>query len=110
MDIGLIPLKDTEFNRAKSNLKMLEMGAFGLPVIVSDVEPYQELSKNGINCLVVGKREWYKSIRKLIDNHSLCTDLGLQLKEDVIKFRNEVFWRKVRMEVYENLISAKKYI
>lgn len=110
MDIGLIPLKDTNFNRSKSNLKMLEMGAFGLPVIVSDVEPYQELSEHGNNCLVAGKREWYKSMRKLIDNPELRKDLGSQLKEDVIEFRNEVFWREVRTQVYENLIRTKKYI
>ena len=110
MDIGLIPLKDTEFNRAKSNLKMLEMGAFALPVIVSDVEPYQELSKNKYNCLIAGKREWYKSMRKLIENPELRKDLGSQLKEDVIEFRNEVFWREVRTQVYQNLIKAKKYI
>jgi glycosyltransferase involved in cell wall biosynthesis len=110
MDVGLIPLKDTEFNRAKSNLKMLEMGAFGLPVIVSDVEPYRDFSKHGKNCLVVGKREWYKAIRKLIENPELRKDLGSQLKADVIEFRNEVFWREVRTQVYKNLIKAKKYI
>jgi len=103
----LIPLKDTEFNRAKSNLKMLEMGAFGLPVIVSDVEPYRDFSKHGKNCLVVGKREWYKAIRKLIENPELRKDLGNQLKQEVFESFNEESWRKVRTKLYENLISSK---
>lgn len=110
MDIGLIPLRDTEFNRAKSELKMLEMGAFGLPVIVSDVESYQWLSKHGKNCLVAGKKDWYKSMRRLIENPELRKDLGSQLREDVIEYYNEATWRKHRIEYYESIISSKKYI
>jgi len=107
MDIGLIPLRDNEFNRAKSELKMLEMGAFGLGVIVSDVESYQWMSKHGKNCLVAGKKDWYKAMRRLIENSELRKDLGSQLKEDVIQNSNEALWRKYRMEYYESVISKK---
>jgi glycosyltransferase involved in cell wall biosynthesis len=107
MDIGLIPLRYNEFNRAKSELKMLEMGAFGLGVIVSDVESYQWMSKHGKNCLVAGKKDWYKAMRRLIENPELRKDLGSQLKEDVIKNSNEALWRKYRMEYYESIISNK---
>jgi glycosyltransferase involved in cell wall biosynthesis len=107
MDIGLIPLRYNEFNRAKSELKMLEMGAFGLGVIVSDVESYQWMSKHGKNCLVAGKKDWYKAMRRLIENPELRKDLGSQLKEDVMKNSNEALWRKYRMEYYESIISSK---
>jgi len=107
MDIGLIPLRYNEFNRAKSELKMLEMGAFGLGVIVSDVESYQWMSKHGKNCLVAGKKDWYKSMRRLIENPELRKDLGSQLKEDVMQNSNEALWRKYRMEYYESIISSK---
>jgi glycosyltransferase involved in cell wall biosynthesis len=107
MDIGLIPLRYNEFNRAKSELKMLEMGAFGLGVIVSDVESYQWMSKHGKNCLVAGKKDWYKAMRRLIENPELRKDLGSQLKEDVIKNSNEALWRKYRIEYYESIISSK---
>jgi glycosyltransferase involved in cell wall biosynthesis len=107
MDIGLIPLRYNEFNRAKSELKMLEMGAFGLGVIVSDVESYQWMSKHGKNCLVAGKKDWYKSMRRLIENPDLRKDLGSQLKEDVMQNSNEALWRKYRMEYYDSVISKK---
>jgi glycosyltransferase involved in cell wall biosynthesis len=107
MDIGLIPLRYNEFNRAKSELKMLEMGAFGLGVIVSDVESYQWMSKHGKNCLVAVKKDWYKSMRRLIENPELRKDLGSQLKEDVMQNSNEALWRKHRIEYYESIISNK---
>ncbi|KKP51214.1 MAG: hypothetical protein UR84_C0022G0001 [candidate division WS6 bacterium GW2011_GWD1_35_594] len=40
LDIGLAPLRDTEFNRCKSNLKWIEMSSLGIPVVASAVEPF----------------------------------------------------------------------
>lgn len=40
-DIGLSPLRDTEFNRSKSDIKCLDYLAAGIVPMVSDVTPYQ---------------------------------------------------------------------
>lgn len=37
---AIAPLRDTKFNRCKSNLKILEAGAKGIPIITSRVSPY----------------------------------------------------------------------
>jgi glycosyltransferase involved in cell wall biosynthesis len=42
LDLALAPLGDTPSNRGKSHLRLLEYGACGVPVICSDLEPYQE--------------------------------------------------------------------
>ncbi len=39
MDIGLIPLSNNEFNRCKSDLKLVEMGAFGFSNITLPFQP-----------------------------------------------------------------------
>ncbi|MEZ5471284.1 MAG: glycosyltransferase [Marinicella sp.] len=41
LDVAVAPLVDNRFNRAKSNLKLLEFGILGVPVIASDLTPYQ---------------------------------------------------------------------
>ncbi len=41
LDLALVPLVDNAFNRCKSALKLMEFGALGVPVIASDVRPYQ---------------------------------------------------------------------
>ena len=41
LDVAVAPLVDHPFNRAKSNLKALEYGAVGLPVVASDLPPYR---------------------------------------------------------------------
>lgn len=42
-DIAICPLTDHVFNLSKSNLKVLEMSAFGIPCIASNVGPYRFL-------------------------------------------------------------------
>lgn len=39
-DLAVAPLVDTDFNRCKSDLKLLEYALLGLPVVASEVGPY----------------------------------------------------------------------
>lgn len=41
VDMAIISLKDNDFNRSKSNIKLLEFGACGIPTVFTDVEPYK---------------------------------------------------------------------
>jgi GT2 family glycosyltransferase len=41
LDLALAPLEHNNFNEAKSNLRILEYGVLGWPVIASDIHPYQ---------------------------------------------------------------------
>lgn len=42
LDVAVAPLDDNHFNQCKSNLKLVEFGAIGLPVVTSDVYPYKD--------------------------------------------------------------------
>ncbi len=42
LDLALAPLEEHPFNEAKSNLRLLEYGVMGWPVIASDIYPYQQ--------------------------------------------------------------------
>jgi len=106
-DIGLAPLRDTEFNRAKSNIKYLEYGLLGVPTVASKVAPYNDtksvLVKNRYN-------DWYKAIKELIENPQLRTDLGLLAKKDVIENYNIKNNAKLWDQAYEQLAKSKGII
>ena len=81
MDIVIAPLLDNEFNRCKSELKVLEAGAKWLPFIGSDMVTF---SRTGANIdLCSNGDEWVESILELSLDKSLRESLGKELGEYV---------------------------
>jgi len=86
-DISLAPLADNTFNRMKSNLKQVEVWSRKLPIICTDIPPYNVDGKHMKNCILIpwkkhNDKEWYKAIKTLIKEPNLRADLGNQLYED----------------------------
>jgi glycosyltransferase involved in cell wall biosynthesis len=69
LDIGLVPLQDTAFNRAKSALKALEFAAAGVPVIASPLPEFRDLQQRGLPILLAGprRRDWTAAINRLLN-------------------------------------------
>lgn len=63
--IGVAPLADTQFNRAKSWLKMLEMAAVGVPCVGSPLDEYRALNRLGVGLLADKPKDWYRVLRRL---------------------------------------------
>jgi glycosyltransferase involved in cell wall biosynthesis len=83
-DIALCPLAKHEFNLGKSNLKALEMGALGIPVIASDYGPYAETIKDGTDGLLVSTPEdWQDAMETLIQEAETRKLMGSLLRKKV---------------------------
>lgn len=65
MDIGIVPLKDTPFNRAKSFIKGLEYAAAGVPFVAQSLDPYLDLAAEGIGRLAKRPVNWIKHLKSL---------------------------------------------
>jgi glycosyltransferase involved in cell wall biosynthesis len=103
INVALIPLRANRFNENKSNLKMLEAGFKNRACIVSPVNPYLDLIKAGRNCLTAkNKHDWFKQIKRLIENPSLRFDLAAQLYEDVQPYHAKHIAEK-RYQLYKSL-------
>ena len=81
LDLAVAPLEMNDFNRAKSNLKLLEYGVCGYPVIATDLTPYKDLP-----CLRVGNtpEEWVEAIDKVVCGPKYREELAQNLKEKVL--------------------------
>ena len=73
-DVTLAPLMDNRFNRSKSNIKMLEAAALGIPILVSYVQPYDEFCAldTHLRWLLCSKEiQWKNKLRSLIADAAL---------------------------------------
>ena len=84
LDLALAPLEFHIFNDCKSNLRLLEYGACGYPVICSDTRAYQ----GDLPCTRVvsnSTQEWLQAIRMHLDDPQASYQLGDALREAVLR-------------------------
>lgn len=76
MMVGIVPLTGTVFNSGKSSLKMAEMAAVGVPVVVSPTEDHIRLNKLGVGLLANSPNQWVKRLKTLIKNPDYREELS----------------------------------
>jgi hypothetical protein len=74
-DIAIAPLADTQFNRARSNVKLKEYAAVGVPWLASPVGPYLGMGEEQGGRLVADD-EWFEAIVDLADDRKARKRLG----------------------------------
>lgn len=79
-DIGLAPLADSRFNRAKSDVKCREYAAVQAAGVYSAVGPYQKGVEQGATGLVVGNssKEWFEALSRLVEDREFREHLARQ--------------------------------
>lgn len=115
-DVSLAPIKNTMFNRMKSQLKVIEAGFYKKAIIASNLGPYTidlvHSLQNGNfvdgNALLVDENrnhsDWAKYIEKLLKNPNWVKDLGERLYETVKDKYDLRVVTKQRAEFYKSLV------
>lgn len=108
LDIALVPLLDTEFNRCKTNLKWLENSAYKIPSVLSPVV-YPRTVKDGVTGLMAETpKDFVRLVSKLVENRSLRKKIGGNAHKEVRKnydIKNHYQeWLKLYVKEYQ-----KKY-
>ena len=85
IDIAIAPLKDTQFNRCKSNIKWLEASMLELPMVASDVTPYRSIRHATTGFLASNTEQWVKYLSFLIENAQKRRQIGKNAKTEVLK-------------------------
>jgi glycosyltransferase involved in cell wall biosynthesis len=115
-DVSLAPIKNTMFNRVKSQLKVIEAGFYKKALIASNLGPYTIDLKHSLqngnfvdgNALLVDENrnhsDWAKCIEKLVKNPNMAKDLGERLYETVKDTYNLSTVTKARAEFYKSIV------
>ncbi len=116
-DICLAPLENTKFNTMKSQLKIIEAGWFGKPIIASNILPYTEdiinayekggniNTETGNGFLASDDKDFFKYIKLLVNNKEIRDKIG----ENIGKVVREQFsldkTTKDRAEFYKRITN-----
>jgi glycosyltransferase involved in cell wall biosynthesis len=77
-DIGIMPLRDGEWEKGKCGYKLLQAMAAARPVIASAVGANTDIIQDGVNGLLVSlSSQWVAAMKCLIDDPMLRHRLGL---------------------------------
>ena len=80
LDLALAPLDIHPFNEAKSNLRLLEYGILGWPVIATDIYPYQQFEAP-VTLLANDEEIWKEHILAALQKPEIIAAQGRQLED-----------------------------
>ena len=123
-DISLAPLKESNFNKVKSQLKVIEAGFHKKAIVAQDFGPYQidiknsyekggSIDENGNGFLVETSKNhkfWYKHLKTLVENPELITKLGENLYNTVNGTYDMKTVCTLRRDLYKKLVEEMKLV
>ncbi len=83
LDLAVAPLEENLFNECKSNLRLLEYGACGFPVVCSDVRSYQ--GNLSVTRVKNRYRDWVDAIRMHLADLDATARAGDMLHQQVMR-------------------------
>lgn len=119
IDVLLVPLKENNFNKVKSQLKVIEAGFFNKAIIAQNFGPYTidlipMIEKGGVinengNALLVDSnknhKQWAKYITKLVNDREMLNKLQTNLHNTVKDKYNLETVSKIRVSAYMDLMN-----
>jgi glycosyltransferase involved in cell wall biosynthesis len=106
-DIALAPLVDSRFNRAKSNIKVLEAWATRVPIVASPVYPYRTTITHGENgYLADSPDDWYNALSDLILNPGRRRAMAARGYDDVWANWSHTTRAKAWVDLFDRLTGA----
>jgi hypothetical protein len=81
LDLAVAPLEYNKFNEAKSNLRLLEYGIMGWPVVCTNIHPYQAAP---VERVPNNTRAWLNAIRARAFDRDAAAAEGARLRQWVV--------------------------
>lgn len=108
IDIGVMPLPDSQWTQGKCACKGLQYMAAGIATIMSPVGVNKDIIIEGENgFLANSENEWLEAIEKLIENEALRKSLGEKGRNTVVDDYSVESNKHLYLEYFNELINSK---
>lgn len=109
IEVGIVPLELSEFNAAKSCLKLLEMSALGVPAVASPTPDNLRLHKMGVGLIAESRGQWRRQLGRLVADGDYRYELAEKSREAVSSLTYEEHcgrWWEAWMSTLEAKVAA----
>jgi glycosyltransferase involved in cell wall biosynthesis len=105
-DIMLAPLINDHFNNAKSDIKLIDAGAMGIPYVASNIPVYKEWFDGDGNKagLLSPDDQWYENMKYLVQNKEIRDNMGRAGKK-AVKKRDMINLGELWLETIDKVIK-----
>ncbi len=106
IDIGIMPLPNTEWAKGKCGFKGLQYMAMEIPTVMSPIGVNTEIIQDNVNgYLASNEEEWVEKISNLIVSEKLRTQFGEKGRQSIIEKYSVQSTKKSYLESFNELIK-----
>jgi hypothetical protein len=103
INIGIMPLGETLFNRGKCGFKLIQYMAMGKPTISSPLEANIKINRNNGNLFASSKSDWYESLTFMINHINYFNKIGDSNTEIIKKYYSIEENSKIMINLFKNI-------
>jgi glycosyltransferase involved in cell wall biosynthesis len=106
IDIGIMPLPDTDWARGKCGLKALQYMGLSIPTLMSPVGVNTDIVQNAENgFLSVTEDEWILHLSTLVEEDELRQKIGAAGRQTVIDRYSVIRWKSKYLDYFNQLTT-----
>lgn len=107
LNIGMMPLPDTEWTRGKCAFKAIQYMASGVPVVASPVGITTDLIRHNVNGLLASSAdEWFRELSRLVRDAELRQRLALQGRQTIEDSYSLEHWAPRMTALFDQLLGV----
>jgi glycosyltransferase involved in cell wall biosynthesis len=107
IDVGVMPLVDTEFQRGKCGLKLLQYMAAGIPVVASSVGVNRSIVEEGMNgYAATSEEEWGEALAALAASPDLRRRMGAEGRRVCVERYSLSGWAPVLLDIFDRVLGT----
>ena len=111
LDIGIMPLPDTEWTRGKCAFKAIQYMGMGIPTVASPIGITSDLIRHNVNGLLANSvSEWFDALNLLVNDANLRRRLSVNARQTVEESYSLQVWGPRLVSLFNQLSDTQSLV
>jgi glycosyltransferase involved in cell wall biosynthesis len=102
INIGIMPLHNTEATKGKCGFKAIQYMALGIPALVSPIAINKQIVDDGTNGYwCANEEEWYNNLKIILKDAELRKEMGISARAKIVEHYSLLSTKKAFLKIFE---------